>query len=295
MPVTVPEYPVPAGPLAVRFRAYELPPLRAGTEVIASVVIENAGLGTILPQGTGHIRLSYHWLDLLGNPLVWDGLRTPLEAPIPPGQLATAWLRIRVPTRPGPYRLALDLVSETRFWLAELGNRPLELDVEVLPRLARRSLSAQIAPGPESLVEATRAALAAQEEPLVSDGEAAAFLGAGCLPAPDWSRRVLDAHAEGYAAVGGSVSVTGRARAARSAVSELEAWAPGFGRSPRWSLPLLCPSLVPELVQEAPWLEPLYGIPALDPASLGEPWLCDGRIRVAVPATALRLDGRPYV
>ncbi len=260
--------------------------------MIASVVLENAGLGTILPQGTGHIRLSYHWLDLLGNALVWDGLRTPLEAPIPPGQLATAWLRIRVPTRPGPYRLTLDLVSETRFWLAELGNRPLELDVEVLPRLARRALSAEITPGSANLVETTRAALAEQEEPLVTDGEATAFLGAGCLPAPDWSRRVLDAHEEGYAAVGGSVALIGRARAARDAAMALEAWAPGFGRSPNWSLPLLCPSLVRDLVPEAPWLEPLSGIPALDPALLGEPWLCDGRIRVAVPATALPRDGR---
>jgi hypothetical protein len=261
--------------------------------VIASVEIENAGLGTIIPHGTGHVRLSYHWLDRLGNPLVWDGLRTSLAAAIRPGELATAWLRIRVPTLPGSYRLVLDLVSETRFWLSQLGNRPLELDVEVLPRLARRALAARIAPGPEHLVEATRTALAAQEEPLVSDGEAVAFLGAGCLPAPDWSRLVLDAHSEGYAAVGGSVAVTGRARAARRAVRELEAWTPGFGRSPSWSLPLLCPSLVHELLETASWLEPLYGIPALDPGPLGDPWLCDGRIRVSVPATALRLDGRP--
>ncbi len=284
---------MPAGPLAVRFRAYELPLLRAGTEAIASVVLENAGLGTILPHGTGHIRLSYHWLDRLGNPLVWDGLRTPLEAPIPAGELATAWLRIRVPTRPGPYRLVLDLVSETRFWLAELGNRPLDLEVEVLPRLTRRVLSVQIGAGPQSLVEATRAALAAQEEPLVDDGEATAFLGAGCLPARDWSRLLLDAHEEGYAVVGGSIAIVGRARAARTAARELAPWAPGFGRSPNWSLPLLCPSLLSELIEGALWLDPLCGIPALASASLDEPWLCDGRIQVSISATALRPDGRP--
>jgi hypothetical protein len=37
---------------------------------------------------------SYHWLDDLGNPIDWDGLRAPLPA-LAPGEEATAELEIR--------------------------------------------------------------------------------------------------------------------------------------------------------------------------------------------------------
>lgn len=291
MPIPVPEYPVPAGPLAVRFTAYELLPMRAGTESLATVELENAGTGILHAHGAGHIHLSYHWLDRLGNTIVWDGLRTPLAAPIPPGERAYAWLRIAVPRPPGPYRLAIDLICEPRFWLSELGNRPLEIDVDVLARLTRRALAVHLSDGPAELVAATRSALAAQEEPVASEGDATAFLGAGCAPAPDWSRLVLDAHEEGYAAVAGSVAVQA-GLLARAPARELAPWAPGFGRSPAWSLPLLCPSLLAELLPRAPWVEPVQGLPALDPAGLDEPWLCDGRIRITVPARALRPGDR---
>jgi hypothetical protein len=38
---------------------------------------------------------------------------------------------------PGRYRLAFDLVNEGRYWFRELGNERLELDVDVLPGIAR--------------------------------------------------------------------------------------------------------------------------------------------------------------
>lgn len=292
MPIPAPEHPVPVGPLAVRFLAYELPAMRAGTEVIASVELENAGTATWRNLEAGHIQLSYHWLDRFGNPLVWDGLRTPLAAAVRPGERIEAWLRVAAPVPAGPYRLAIGLVSEQRLWLAELGNVELTVDVDVLPRLARRALAVEVADGPPALVAATRAALAAQDEPPVAGGEAVAFLAPGCLPAPDWSRLVLDAHEEGYAAVAGSVAVEGGRLGARGLARELAPWAPGFGRSPKWSLPLLCPSLVAGIVGGAPWVEPVCGLPALDPGGLAEAWLCDGRIRVVVSATAARRADR---
>jgi hypothetical protein len=86
----------------------------------------------------------------------------------------------------------------------------------------------------------TDAALAALEEPLVKeDAVATAHLVRGALPAPDWSRLLLDAHAEGYAAVGGAVEAGSRSERKR-----LAAWAPGAGRNPRFLEPLLFPSLL---------------------------------------------------
>ena len=91
----------------------------------------------------------------------------------------------------------------------------------------------------------TTAALAAQEEPLVDEraDAATAHLVAGAVPAPDWSRLLLDAHAEGWSAVGPAVVPLGGMLERRRAARSLGPWAPG-GRNPRFDPPLLLPSLV---------------------------------------------------
>ena len=140
---------------------------------------------------------------------------------------------MRAPQPPGRYRLAFDLVEELRFWFAEVGSSPLELDADVRPRIEERRLAVVVRGGADP---ETAAALAAQEEPLVeTDAVATAYLVAGAIPAPDWSRRILDAHAEGYVAVGGSIEARDRS---------LRPWAPGGGRNPAFSHPLLLPSLL---------------------------------------------------
>ena len=84
------------------------------------------------------------------------------------------------------------------------------------------------------------AALAAQDEPIVTDGaEAVAHLVPGAVPASDWSRLVLDAHEEGFVAVGSAIEPESRSDRRRFA-----AWAAGGGRNPRFGQPLLLPSLL---------------------------------------------------
>jgi hypothetical protein len=123
----VAEHPVPAGPLAVRWHAYELEPVQAGALSRARVSLENAGTAA-----WRDLNVSYHWLDDRGNPIVWDGIRHAVSAA--PGERVQRDLQVRGPIPPGRYRLAFDLVDEDRFWLAELGNFTPELDVEVSPR-----------------------------------------------------------------------------------------------------------------------------------------------------------------
>jgi hypothetical protein len=233
------------------------------------------------------VHLAYHWLDPLGNPILWDGARSAMPGPVSPGRRVELPIALEAPIPPGDYRLAFDLVHEHRFWFAEIGNAPLELPVAVLPRIERRALAVRIAEGPPELLSQTRTALARQEEPISDDAEATAHLAAGCRPDPEWSRRVLDAHADGYVAVGGSIALEA-GPLARRRFRELEPWAPGFGRSPEWSRPLLCPSLLVDLRPST-----LLGLPAVDPARVDGAALCDGRIRVAVPARALRPARRP--
>ena len=258
------EHPVASGPLAVRWLAYELEEPRAGAPGRARVRVENAGTATWRSRPGHGVQLSYHWLDSLGNPLDWDGLRAPLAGPVAPGEQVELDLPVLAPRPPGRYRLAFDFVEENRFWFGELGIVPLEVETQVLPRIAERRLAVRLH---GSADDETSAALAAQEEPLVEARPAAvAHLVPGALPAPDWSRRVLDAHAEGWEAVGPGIEPLGLRKPRL-----LEPWKPGGGKNPRFGPPLLLPSLLAGLdpgVHE--------GYPSYD----GREGLFDGRIVV---------------
>jgi hypothetical protein len=225
------DHPVPAGPLAVRWLAYELDSPQAGALVRARVAMENAGSS----RWRG-LNLSYHWLDDRGNPIVWDGLR--YEVTAAPSERIERELELRGPIPPGRYRLAFDLVDEHRFWLAELGNAPLELEVNVAPRDAAAARS---------------------------------FLPPGTRPEPAWEEQMRAGHAEGYAAVGGSIDWLGGRLRRRPA--ELEPYAPGGGRKPAFAHPLVCPSLLPPLEPNTE----VVGLPAWRPEG-DEPWVYDGRI-----------------
>ena len=234
------EHPVPPGPLAVRWLAYELEEQRAGIATRARVRLENAGTAPWRSRGREGVQLAYHWLDPLGNAIVWDGSRTAFPGVVSPGEAVELESPVIAPRPPGRYRLAFDLVEEFRFWFQELGSAPLDLPVEVRPRIDERRLAVRVHGPSEPELDA---ALAAQVEPLVAeDAVAVAHLVAGAIPAPDWSRLLLDAHAEGYAAVGPSIDGESRADRRRFA-----AWAPGGGRNPRFAEPLLLPSLLDDL------------------------------------------------
>ena len=270
------DHPVAAGPLSVRWLAVELEPPRAGALGVARIAIENAGLATWRPlAGSRGVKASYHWLDALGNALLWDGLRTELPHEVAPGGHVELDLAVRAAMPPGRYRIAFDLVDENRRWFAEVGSFQLEIDVEVAPRIERRLAA----------VGGDPSALAGQDEPsaLVPPAEAAAVarLAPGVEPAPDWLRRILDAHQEGYGVVGGSIAAP--AGPLRRQAAELAPWVPGGGRNPGFAHPLLCPSVVVGVeVEEA---APVAGLPAVRAVS-DEPWVYDARI------TARRRSGR---
>ena len=168
----VPAHEVPAGPLGVRWLAYELDPPRAGALGRARGRLENAGTAR-----WQELLAAYHWLDDHGNAIDWDGLRTPV-APLRPGGRAELAVAVRWAMPPGRYRLAFDLVLEHRWWLSEIGNEMLELDVEVGPRDASGSV---------------------------------AYLLPDVEPAEGWRELVRAAHEEGYAAVGGAIESRERA------------------------------------------------------------------------------------
>jgi hypothetical protein len=216
-----------SGPLVARWLSLEHAPVEAGALQHALLEVENAGSATWRTRSAEEgLFVSYHWLDERGNPIVWDGYRTPLERDVAPGETLRQRIVVRGPIPPGRYRLAVDLLEERRFWLAELGNAPLEEDVVVTARDA---------------------------------SAARTFLPDGAEPAPDWHERVRALHEEGYTAVGGAVELPRGLLRRRAAA--LEAYAPGGGRHPRFPHPLVCPSLLPGLEPNAE----VAGLPAYVP------------------------------
>ena len=163
-----------SGPLVARWLTVEHAPVEAGTLVRMTVEVENAGSAPWRTRGVEDgLFLSYHWLDERGNPIVWDGLRTPLGEAVEPSARVRRELTVRAPIPPGPYRFAVDLVEEHRFWLAELGNPPHEEEIVVAPR----------------------------------DASGAQVYGAE--PADEWLERAEELHREGYSAVGGAIDAKG--------------------------------------------------------------------------------------
>lgn len=259
------EHPIPDGPLAPRWRAWSLEDQRAGATSIARVGLENAGTATWRSHGADGIQVSFHWLDTLDNPIVWDGPRTALPQDVAPGNQVEIELSVTAPRPPGAYRLAFDLVEEHRFWFEEIGCTPLTIDVDVAPRISERRLAVSVHGGADP---GTAAALAAQNEDIVGDDAVAVgHLVAGARPGPNWSTVVLDAHAEGWEAVGTAIIPSGRDR-------EIEPWNVDGGRDPRFAHPLLLPSLLKGL-------EPSehVGLPAYS----GTEGLFDARASIRLP------------
>jgi len=68
--------------------------------------------------------LSYHWLDADARRVVsYDGVRTPFDHSITPGEAIDLVATVRAPNHPGRYRLAWDVVQEGQLWFStEVGS-----------------------------------------------------------------------------------------------------------------------------------------------------------------------------
>lgn len=91
--------------VAGSWRAFDLEVENLGTETWPGGIDEH-------PQ----IRISYRWLAPGGQPVVPEGWRTELGAPLAPGESCRVPARVKAPDRPGVYRLQFDIVHEFARW-----------------------------------------------------------------------------------------------------------------------------------------------------------------------------------
>ena len=94
------------------------------------VRVENTGAGRW--RWAGHsgpeIYVSYRWLSAGGEPVVPEGLRTPLPGPLEPGDTIVVGASVSAPD-PGDYVLEIDMVHEHVRWF----DAPLRVPVTVTP------------------------------------------------------------------------------------------------------------------------------------------------------------------
>ena len=93
--------------------------LPTGRDEIIPVTVRNTGRLVWDSRDTPPFYFSYHWVAADRDRIVsFDGVRTPFEAPVNPGEDAVVLARVRSPRQPGDYRLSWDVVQEGRLWFS---------------------------------------------------------------------------------------------------------------------------------------------------------------------------------
>lgn len=116
----------------------------ADQRVTAVVGFRNGGAAAWSKAGPHPIRVGYRWLDPQGQPPGGETIpevHVDLPKDIRPGESASLQLQLQTPTKPGLYRLQVDLLQEYVLWFHQAAqqNRPLELAV----RVARQPLAVE--------------------------------------------------------------------------------------------------------------------------------------------------------
>ena len=93
--------------------------LATGGRSTVPVRLRNAGGATWDSSAPQPFLLSYHWLLADEHTVVvWEGLRTPFPARVPPGSSVSLDAFVEAPPEPGEYRLMWDVEQRHRLWFS---------------------------------------------------------------------------------------------------------------------------------------------------------------------------------
>jgi O-antigen ligase/polysaccharide polymerase Wzy-like membrane protein len=93
--------------------------LATGTTTAVPLRVTNTGRLSWDSRADPPIYFSYHWLlSDADRVVVFEGVRTPFDSPVAPQTTRSVDAVVRVPLRPGQYRLAWDVVEEGRLWFS---------------------------------------------------------------------------------------------------------------------------------------------------------------------------------
>ena len=146
---------------------------------VSAVGISVTNTGRLVWDSTAQppIYFAYHWLSGDGARVVsFEGLRTPFDAPVRPGDTVALRARVRAPQQAGAYRLSWDVVQEGRLWFTTEPGAPARIASRATVRGTppRHAISTAPLPNPAvrpGRLQLWRAALAiAEAHPLLGIG-----------------------------------------------------------------------------------------------------------------------------
>jgi glycosyltransferase involved in cell wall biosynthesis len=95
--------------------------VKQNAEFHLRVELNNEGKYELCSEPPYPVHLSYHWFTSSQTcPVIFDGLRTQLGLPLPPGSQRISLMKIQAPNAPGKYLLRVTLVQEHAFWFDDL-------------------------------------------------------------------------------------------------------------------------------------------------------------------------------
>ncbi len=97
--------------------------IRVGDVVYFGIKITNLGNEVIVSRDENVVNISYHWIDIVGNIIIHDGLRTPLALDIKPRECIDVDMKVMAPNKIGKFKLLITLVYENKYWLNEISNQ----------------------------------------------------------------------------------------------------------------------------------------------------------------------------
>ncbi len=108
--------------------------MAAGSTAAVPIAVRNASPHAWPSTGPTRVRISYHWLDANGDPVVWAGRRTELPGDVGAGRRIEAEVLVDAPESAGRLTLALDLVRERVGWFSKADEKQARrVMVEVVP------------------------------------------------------------------------------------------------------------------------------------------------------------------
>lgn len=108
------------------------PQVPAGWKFTVATRLINKSRVTWPNQGGARVRLSYHWRTPDGREVLWEGERTDLPEPVPPGGRVDVQQQVVAPMQPGRYVLELDPVFEHVSWFSKQnGGTTFRREIEV--------------------------------------------------------------------------------------------------------------------------------------------------------------------
>ena len=123
-----------------------------GETVTFPVRVRNEGAMTWPPGGNNPVNLTYKWLDADRNPVVADGLRTPLGREVAPLEEIALNAKLQFPSGGGEYILQMDMVQEFVTWFQWKGSPVYEVQVRVEPLVPEYAVEWLDYEGPDRMV-----------------------------------------------------------------------------------------------------------------------------------------------